>query len=145
MCQRIGSSLCSGRDPRYARDRRPKTEDRRQETDLISVQPVAALAAARPPSSVMREAYPPFLLYNNSMLTKTDFLTYLTSPMHLWAAKNGGIERGPSAFDQHLMDQGQVVEAGPSETVINEPTHPYTRSLLAATANAGNLIAVPEN
>jgi len=44
------------------------------------------------------------------MLTKTDFLTYLTSPMHLWASKNGQIERGPSAFDQHLMDQGQVVE-----------------------------------
>ena len=44
------------------------------------------------------------------MLTKTDFLTYLTSPMHLWASKNGQIERGPSAFDQHLMEQGQVVE-----------------------------------
>jgi len=44
------------------------------------------------------------------MLTKTDFLTYLTSPMHLWASKNDQIERGPSAFDQHLMDQGRVVE-----------------------------------
>ena len=44
------------------------------------------------------------------MLTKTDFLTYLTSPMHLWASKNDQIERGPSAFDQHLMDQGHVVE-----------------------------------
>ncbi len=51
-----------------------------------------------------------FLLYNISMLTKTDFLTYLGSPMHLWAAWNGSIERGPSAFEQHLMDQGQMIE-----------------------------------
>ncbi len=44
------------------------------------------------------------------MLTKTDFLDYLSSPMHLWAKKNGQIEKEPSAFDQHLMDQGKMVE-----------------------------------
>jgi hypothetical protein len=34
----------------------------------------------------------------------------LEAPLHLWAAKNGQIERGPAAFDQHLMDQGRMIE-----------------------------------
>ena len=53
-------------------------------------------------------AYP--VQYNISMLTKTDFLIYMDTPMHLWAKKNGRLEKGPSDFDQHLMDQGMVVE-----------------------------------
>jgi hypothetical protein len=44
------------------------------------------------------------------MLTKTDFLTYLDTPLHLWAMVNDKIEKGPSAFDQHLMAQGLEVE-----------------------------------
>jgi CRISPR/Cas system-associated exonuclease Cas4 (RecB family) len=44
------------------------------------------------------------------MLTKTDFLEYLDCPAHLWARKNDLIEVEPSLFDQHLMQQGRVIE-----------------------------------
>ncbi|GAA5059156.1 peptide/nickel transport system ATP-binding protein [Thermocatellispora tengchongensis] len=33
----------------------------------------------------------------------------------------------------YVLYRGQVVEHGPTETVINEPVHPYTQSLLSAT------------
>lgn len=46
------------------------------------------------------------------MLSKTDFLWYLNAPMHLWARTHGQIEiEGPSLYEQHLMTQGQQVEA----------------------------------
>ncbi|GAC1638111.1 MAG: dipeptide ABC transporter ATP-binding protein [Herpetosiphon sp.] len=35
-----------------------------------------------------------------------------------------------------VMDGGRLVEVGSSETLINEPQHPYTRSLLAASEGA---------
>ena len=44
------------------------------------------------------------------MITKTDFKDYLSAPAHLWAAKNGAIEIGPSPFARHLMTQGQGIE-----------------------------------
>jgi hypothetical protein len=45
------------------------------------------------------------------MLTKTDYLRYLESPMHLWAFKHDQLEdAAPSRFDQHLMTQGIEVE-----------------------------------
>ena len=44
------------------------------------------------------------------MLTKTDFISYLDCPMHLWASKNNRIEVETSLFDQHLMNQGREIE-----------------------------------
>ncbi len=44
------------------------------------------------------------------MITKTDFLYFLDTPMHLWASKHGLIEKPPSLYDQHLMRQGKEVE-----------------------------------
>jgi peptide/nickel transport system ATP-binding protein len=44
-----------------------------------------------------------------------------------------------------VLYQGRVVEAGPSETVINEPSHAYTRSLLAASADAGDMTPAMES
>ena len=44
------------------------------------------------------------------MLTKTDYLTFLDTPMHLWASLNGQIEVAPSLYEQHLMQQGHEIE-----------------------------------
>ena len=54
------------------------------------------------------------------MLSKTDFLRYMEAPMHLWAAKNDQIERGPSTFDQHLMHQGSLIEELALEYLRND-------------------------
>jgi hypothetical protein len=46
------------------------------------------------------------------LLTKTDYLLYLESPMHLWAAKHDRLDKvEPNDFDQMMMDQGRDVEA----------------------------------
>jgi len=45
------------------------------------------------------------------MITKTDYRLFLEAPLHLWASKNDKIENGPSLYDQHLMKQGQEVDA----------------------------------
>ncbi|MBN2045681.1 MAG: DUF2779 domain-containing protein [Anaerolineales bacterium] len=46
-----------------------------------------------------------------NILTKTDYLLYLDSPMHLWAEKHDRLEEvEPSAFDQHLRAQGRAVQ-----------------------------------
>ena len=49
---------------------------------------------------------------NKSVLpiTKSDFLLYCEAPRHLWAKKNGKIEKSLSDFDQLLIDQGYQVE-----------------------------------
>jgi hypothetical protein len=44
------------------------------------------------------------------MITKTDFLDFLKTPMHLWASKHDQIEKGPSPYDQHRMEQGKEIE-----------------------------------
>jgi len=44
------------------------------------------------------------------MLTKSDFLQYLESPLHLWAKKHNKITKSPSAFDIYNMNQGYKVE-----------------------------------
>lgn len=45
------------------------------------------------------------------MITKTDFLAFLTAPKHLWALKHDRIEIPPSPYEIHTMQQGQLVEA----------------------------------
>jgi len=45
------------------------------------------------------------------MITKTDFLTYLDAPRHLWALKHNKIEKDNiDIYLQHLLDQGYEVE-----------------------------------
>jgi len=44
------------------------------------------------------------------MLTKSDFLQYLESPLHLWAKINNKITTSLSSFDIHNMNQGYQVE-----------------------------------
>jgi hypothetical protein len=45
------------------------------------------------------------------MINKTDFLTFLDSPRHLWAIKNKQIEKDEiDLYLQHLLDQGYEVE-----------------------------------
>ena len=44
------------------------------------------------------------------MITKTDYLSFLDTPMHLWAVQHGRIEVGPSPYEQHLMQQGYEIE-----------------------------------
>jgi len=43
-------------------------------------------------------------------LTKSNFLTYLDAPMHLWAEVNDKFEKPLSTYDQHLIKQGYEVE-----------------------------------
>jgi len=43
-------------------------------------------------------------------LTKSDFLSYLDAPLHLWASRHNLIEKSPSAFEIHIMNQGYEVE-----------------------------------
>ncbi|MBM9468564.1 dipeptide ABC transporter ATP-binding protein [Nakamurella leprariae] len=43
-----------------------------------------------------------------------------------------------------VMYQGKVVDAGPVEQVLTEPSHDYTRMLLAAVPGARGRVAVPE-
>lgn len=38
-----------------------------------------------------------------------------------------------------VMFRGEIVEAGPVETVLNSPSHPYTRALLACVPDAEGL------
>lgn len=43
-------------------------------------------------------------------LTKSNFLTYLDAPMHLWADDNNKFEKPLSIYEQHLMTQGYTAE-----------------------------------
>jgi hypothetical protein len=46
------------------------------------------------------------------MLTKSDFMLFLDAPMHLWAKTHDALaEREPSLLVQHILEQGQQVEA----------------------------------
>lgn len=45
------------------------------------------------------------------MLTKSDFLIYLDSPLHLWAKKNNQYTKELSPYNKHLIKQGYEVEA----------------------------------
>ena len=60
-------------------------------------------------------------------LTKSDFLTYLEAPMHLWARKNNCIEKAMTAFDAHLIEQGYEVEKLAKQSleqlILKNPEH----------------------
>ena len=43
-------------------------------------------------------------------LTKSDFLSYLEAPLHLWVSRHNLIKKSPSAFEIHIMNQGYEVE-----------------------------------
>lgn len=45
------------------------------------------------------------------LLTKSDFLLFMESPRHLWTEKHNLIDKTPSAFDIHNMEQGYEVES----------------------------------
>lgn len=53
------------------------------------------------------------------MLTKSDFLAYLDTPLHLWAAHNNRIEKSPSSYELHLFEQGQEIEKLGKEHLSN--------------------------
>lgn len=44
------------------------------------------------------------------MITKTDFMEFLDTPMHMWAEKHDQAAPAPTAFDLHLMEQGKAIE-----------------------------------
>jgi len=59
------------------------------------------------------------------MLTKSDFLLYLESPMHLWASAHNQLEsKPPSLLEQHLSLQGQQVESH-GHTYLEEVLLPH--------------------
>lgn len=47
---------------------------------------------------------------NNTFLTKSDYQLYLEAPMHLWAHKHGQIQKQPTEFEIHIMNQGYEAE-----------------------------------
>ena len=45
------------------------------------------------------------------MISKSDFLTYLDAPMHLWAKAHDQLKpKVPTLYEQHLIQQGQLIE-----------------------------------
>lgn len=49
-------------------------------------------------------------MYNKSMLTKSDFLIFIDSPLHLWAKINNKYKQIFTEYDKHLTKQGYEVE-----------------------------------
>lgn len=49
-------------------------------------------------------------MYNENMLTKSDFLIFTESPLHLWAKVNSQYKRIFTEYDNHLTKQGYEVE-----------------------------------
>ena len=55
------------------------------------------------------------------MLSKSDFLIFLNSPMHLWAKTHDALEqKALTPYEQHLIQQGQAVEALARQYLENE-------------------------
>jgi len=44
------------------------------------------------------------------ILTKSDYQLFLEAPFHLWKHKHGGIDKIPTEFEIHIMNQGYEVE-----------------------------------
>ncbi|MDY6846401.1 MAG: DUF2779 domain-containing protein, partial [Chloroflexota bacterium] len=54
------------------------------------------------------------------MISKTDFLLFLEAPMHLWAKTHALIqEKSRTPYEQHLIQQGQQVEALAKDHIKN--------------------------
>lgn len=49
-------------------------------------------------------------MYNGNMLTKSDFLIFIESPLHLWAKVNNQYKKIFTEYDNHLTKQGYEVE-----------------------------------
>ncbi len=65
------------------------------------------------------------------MLSKTDFLTFLEAPMHLWARVHHQLrEIAPTPIEQFRMEQGQKVEALAREFIENKVLEHYTEAEL---------------
>lgn len=52
-------------------------------------------------------------------LTKSNFLTYLDAPMHLWADDNNKFEKSLTVYEQHLLHEGYKVEKLAKEYLQN--------------------------
>ena len=69
------------------------------------------------------------------MLSKSDFLLFLNSPMHLWAKTHDALEqKALTPYEQHLIQQGQAVEALARQYLEKEilPQYGQARIFLAA-------------
>lgn len=45
-----------------------------------------------------------------NMITKSDYQLYLEASLHLWANIHGQIQKHPTEFEIHIMNQGYKVE-----------------------------------
>ena len=72
----------------------------------------------------------------NLVLTKTDFMSYLEAPMHLWAEKHSAVEVQPTPYELHTMEQGKdihslakaflkahLISQNPNLQITTEQTH----------------------
>lgn len=63
------------------------------------------------------------------LLTKTDFITYLDAPRHLWAIKNGEIpQQEINTYVQHLFEQGYDVERNAEKYIHTVLVEQYSAS-----------------
>jgi hypothetical protein len=72
-------------------------------------------------------------------ITKSDFLLYCEAPRHLWAKKHGQIEPSISDFDQHLVQEGNRVEALAQKFLASVflPQHPGDQLMWQLTYSDG--------
>jgi hypothetical protein len=47
---------------------------------------------------------------NRPTITKSDYKLFLDAPMHLWKKKHGHLNKSPTEFELHVMNQGYEVE-----------------------------------
>lgn len=66
------------------------------------------------------------------MLTKSDFLTFLDSPLHLWARKNDRLDpSAPNLYSQHLSRQGYQVEKLAKEFLKHKVKTQYPKATIS--------------
>jgi len=65
-------------------------------------------------------------------LTKSDFLKFIESPLHLWAAKNDKLDpHTPDLYAQHLSRQGYEVEELAKKFLRQKVTQEYPKATLS--------------
>jgi hypothetical protein len=78
------------------------------------------------------------------MLTKTDFLIYMDTPLHLWAWANQAVDGDvPGGYERFLMEQGKEIE-NIAKAYIEEyilPRYGDTEKLWQPTYSDGNFVA----